>query len=324
VGAEFQIDSKTVFAVRYTRNNLRDTIEDLGVVVDGSEVYIYGNPGRGLAQTAHPTATATPSFDYPRPKRVYNGLEFTLSRRFANRWQGQVSYVYSRLRGNYAGLANSDEIFPDGTGRVSVPAQQNTGNVYRPGTSASRGWDLESVLFDSRGNLNVDGPLQTDRPHSLKLFGSYFMPWGTEFGGFFLAQSGTPMSTWVQDIYSIPMFVNGRGDMGRTPVWNRTDLLIAQEFKMGEEKRLRFEFNAENVFNQKTSAFTYNFLNRFRTRGSLINLTNVNLFNGYNYNALIAATADARLATGALHPRFGFADNFRPGFFGRFGVKFVF
>jgi hypothetical protein len=325
VGAEFQIDPKTVFAVRYTRNNLRDTIEDLGVVVEGSEVYIYGNPGRGLAQTSHPTATATPSFDYPRPKRVYNGLEFTISRRFANRWQGQASYVYSRLRGNYAGLANSDEIFPEGTNRVSGGwTQQSAGNIWRPGTSASRGWDLESVLFDSKGNLDVDGPLQTDRPHSLKLFGTYFAPWGTEIGGFFLAQSGTPISTWVQDIYSIPMFVNGRGDLGRTPVWSKTDLLIAHEIRMGEEKRLRFEFNADNVFNQKTSAFTYNFLNRFRIRGSLINLTNVNLFNGYDYNALIAATADARLATGALDPRFGFADNFRPGFAGRFGVKFIF
>jgi hypothetical protein len=324
VGAEFQIDPKTVFSVRYTRNNLRDTIEDLGVVVDGSEVYIYGNPGRGLAQTAHPTATATPSFDYPRPRRVYNGVEFTIARRFANRWQGQASYVYSRLRGNYAGLANSDEIFPDGTARVSLPAQQSTGNAYRPGTAASRGWDLESLLFDSKGNLDVDGPLQTDRPHSLKLFGTYFAPWGTEIGGFFMAQSGTPMSTWVQDIYSIPIFVNGRGDLGRTPVWNRTDLLIAHEVRVAEGKRLRFEFNAENVFNQKTSAFTYNFLNRFRTRGSLINLGNVNLFNGYDYNALIAATADAKLATGAIDPRFGFADNFRPGFTGRFGVKFIF
>jgi hypothetical protein len=324
VGAEFQINPKTVFAVRYTRNHLRDAIEDLGVVVDGSEHYIYGNPGRGLATRAEPTDSATPAFDYPRPKRVYNGLEFTISRRFANRWQGQASYVYSRLRGNYAGLANSDEIFPEGTNRVSLPSQQNTGTPYRPGTAASRGWDLSSVLFDSKGNLDVDGPLQTDRPHSLKLFGSYLAPWGTEIGGFFLAQSGTPISTWVQDIYNIPIFVNGRGDLGRTPVWNRTDLLIAQEFKFGEVKRIRFEFNAENLFNQKTSAFSYTFLNRFRVRGSEINLTNVNLFNGYDYNALIAATPDARLATGALDPRFGLADNFRPGFLGRFGMKFIF
>jgi hypothetical protein len=324
VGVEFQLSPKTVVAARYTRNHLRNTIEDLGVVVDGSEVYIYGNPGKGLARTAVPTATATPSFTYPEAVRNYNALEFTVTRRFSNRWQGQASYVYSRLRGNYAGLANSDEIFPEGTNRVSVPSQQSTGNSYRSGTSASRAWDLESLLFDSRGNFDPQGALATDRPHSLKLFGSYFAPWGTEVGGFFLAQSGTPISTLVQDIYQIPMFVNGRGDLGRTPVWNRTDLVIAQEFSLGEQKRLRFEFNAENLFNQKTAAYKYTFLNRFRTRGSLINLTNVNLYDGYDYNALIAQTADAKLATGAIDPRFGMEDNFRPGFAGRFGVKFTF
>lgn len=324
VGAEFQFDSRTVAAVRYTRNHLRDTIEDLGVVVEGSEVYIYGNPGRGLATTAQPTATATPSFTYPRPERNYNALEFSIHRRFSNRWQGQASYVYSRLRGNYAGLANSDEIFPEGTNRVSIPSQQNAGNSYRPGTSASRAWDLESLLFDAHGGFNPIGPLATDRPHSFKAFGSYFTRWGTEIGGFFIAQSGTPISTLVQDIYQIPIFVNGRGDLGRTPIWNRTDLVVAQEFKFGEVRRLRFEFNAENLFNQKTSAYTYTFLNRFRTAGSLINLGTVNLYNGYDYNALIAKTADAQRPTGAIDPRFGFADNFRTGFAGRFGAKFIF
>jgi hypothetical protein len=322
-GVEFRLGPSTVVASRYTWNHLRDTIEDLGVVVEGSEVYIYGNPGRGLAKTAVPTATATPSFTYPRPVRNYHALEFSVSRRFSNRWQGQASYVYSRLRGNYAGLSNSDEIFPEGTARVSVPSQQSTGNAYRPGTSASRAWDLESLLFDAHGTFDPQGPLQTDRPHSFKAFGSYFTPWGTEIGGFFLAQSGTPISTWVQDIYQIPIFVNGRGDLGRTPVWNRTDLVIAHEFKITESQRFRIEFNAENLFNQKTSAFTYNFLNRFRTRGSLINLTNVNLYEGYDYNALIARTADAARPTGAIDPRFGYADNFRTGFAGRLGLKYM-
>ena len=106
------------------------------------------------------------------------------------------------------------------------------------------------------------------------------MPFGTEIGGFFLAQSGIPMSTTVQDVNQIPLFVNGRGDLGRTPFYNRTDLLIAHEVKLGETKRLRFEFNAQNLFNQKTAEYIYNYYNRFRTAGSLLNLRNVNLFNG--------------------------------------------
>lgn len=324
LGAEYQLNRETVVAVRYTRNHLRETIEDVGTLDEfGSEVYVYGNPGRGLTKKAAVT-TATPVFDVPRPVRNYNALEFTLTRRFANRWLGSASYVYSRLRGNYAGLQNSDEIFPAGTNRVSVPSQQATGNAFRPGTSASRAYDLDVYMFDSKGHLDVQGPLGTDRPHSLKLYGSYFFKFGTEVGGFFLAQSGVPVSTLVQDIHNIPIFVNGRGDLGRTPVWSRTDLVLAHELKFGEVKKLRFEFNAENLFNQKTAAYKYTFLNRFRTRTSGINLSSVNLFNGYDYNALLAKTADAAKPIGALDPRFGYEDNFRPGFNGRFGVKFIF
>jgi hypothetical protein len=327
-GVEFQLSERMVFSARYTRNHLRETIEDLGVLdAQGSEVYIYGNPGIGLAKTAS-VSTKTPVFDYPRPVRNYNALEFSLTKRFSNSWFGSASYVYSRLRGNYAGLANSDEVFPGGTGRVSATTQQTAGTASRPGTSASRAWDLDSYLFDSKGHLDVQGPLATDRPHSLKLFGSYIAPWkkfgSTDIGAFFLLQSGVPISTTVQDINQIPLFVNGRGDLGRTPVWNKTDMLIGHEFRMGETKRLRFEFNADNLFNQKTSQLTYYYYNRFRQRSSLINLANVNLFNGYDWQSLLAATPDAKLPIGAKDPRFGYADNFRDGFFGRFGVKFQF
>jgi hypothetical protein len=328
VGAEYQLSASTLFAVRYTRNHLRETIEDLGVLDEfGSEVYIYGNPGRGLAQHAT-VSTATPPFDYPRPVRNYNSLEFTLSRRFADKWFGSATYLYSRLRGNYSGLQNSDEIFPGGTGRVSANSQQLSGTAARPGTSASRAYDLDTYLFDSKGHLSVDGPLGTDRPNTFKLYGSYFQPWGkfgtTDIGGFFVAQSGVPISTWVQDINQIPLFVNGRGDLGRTPFYNSTDLVVGHEFKLSESKRLRFEFNATNLFNQKTAEYVYTFYNRFRVRSSLINLSSVNLFEGYDWQALLAQTPDASKPYGAKDPRFGYDDNFRDGFSGRFGVKFTF
>jgi hypothetical protein len=307
---------------------LREAIEDLGVLdATGSEVYIYGNPGKGLAKTNQHPSTSTPAFDYPRPKRTYNALEFTASRRFAARWSGSATYLYSRLRGNYGGLANSDEIFPGGTGRVSGGAQQLAGTPTRFGTAAGRAWDLDSLLFDSRGNFDVRGPLGTDRPHTFKAYGSYFARWGTEIGGFFIAQSGVPISTWVQDNHNIPIFVNGRGDMGRAPVFNRTDLVVAQEFKMGERQRFRIEFNAENLFNQKTAEYIYNFYNRFRTAGSFVNLSTVNLRNGWDYESMLrnpTFTPDAGRPQTAFDPRYGFQDNFRTGFIGRLGLKYTF
>ena len=56
--------------------------------------------------------------------------------------------------------------------------------------------------------------------------------------------------------------MNGRGDMGRTPVLTRTDLLVSHELSMMGNKKLRFELNVLNVFNQKTATHIFNFLNK--------------------------------------------------------------
>ena len=58
------------------------------------------------------------------------------------------------------------------------------------------------------------------------------------------------------------MFVNGRGDMGRTPRLSRTDLLVSHEFGMMRTRKMRFEFNVINLFNQKTATHIFNSLNK--------------------------------------------------------------
>jgi hypothetical protein len=113
--------------------------------------------------------------------------------------------------------------------------------------------------------------------------------------------------------------------MGRTPVRSQTDLMVAQELKLTESKKLRFEFNMLNLFNQKTALHIFNCLNKgcqvSGLQSSAMNLSNVNLFQGYDYKALILASPDGQKA---LDPRYGMADLFNPGFAGRFGVKFIF
>jgi hypothetical protein len=52
---------------------------------------------------------AWPNYPTPKATRDYDGLEFRLRRRFANRWSAEVDYTYSRLWGNYGGLASSDQ-----------------------------------------------------------------------------------------------------------------------------------------------------------------------------------------------------------------------
>jgi hypothetical protein len=161
----------------------------------------------------------------------------------------------------------------------------------------------------------------------VKIYGAKEFKWGTNVGLFFYGGSGTPVSTLVNTTNQIPVFVNGRGDLGRTPILTQTDLNVFHDFKLGEVKRLRFEMNMQNLFNQKTARAIFPYVNRgagTAVPSSGIDLHGVDLTKGYDYKALIAATPDASAPRGALDPRFMQEDLFNTGFAGRFGIKFVF
>lgn len=324
-GTEFRLGSQMVVRASWVHNRLLRTIEDLGVLVNGNEEYYYANPGEGGA-TITPSSGLTKPFATPKATRTYDAAEFQVTKRFGS-WFGSASYVYSRLYGNYSGLANSDEIRTgaDGGG-VYAAAQEAFGQNSRPGGNANRAWDIDELLWDSKGNLNPQGRLATDRPHAIKLYGSRTINWGsknaTDFGAFFYAASGTPLTTLVNTVNGTQTFVNGRGDLGRTPFLNYTNLVVGHEFKMGETKRIRVEFNANNLFNQKTARGTWTQLNR-NIASAQIDLSGTDLAKGYDYNALIRQTPDSPRGL-ALSPLFGQADLFNQGFQGRFLLKYIF
>ena len=70
---------------------------------------------------------------------------------------------------------------------------------------------------------------------------------------------------------SADLFVEGRNgwykngqvtDGKRTPNLYRTDLLVSHELSLAGAKRLRFELNVLNVFNQQTARHIFNYLNK--------------------------------------------------------------
>jgi outer membrane receptor protein involved in Fe transport len=325
IGVEHQLGSEMVLGAHYVHNILRRTIEDIGAVdASGNEAYIIGNPGEGLAEFQFPSGATPFGQPVPKPKRQYDAIEVTLSKRFSKNYFWSASYVYSRLYGNYSGIAASEEVTTPTTGTSSATAQQQAGSIARPGGNANRAWDIDEIFWDSHGTLNVEGNLPTDRPHVAKLYGSYSLPFGTQLGAFFYAGSGTPLTTYVVSSNQTNLFVEGRGDMGRTPVLTKTDLLVSHELRLTGAKRLRFELNVLNVFNQKTTRHAFNYLNRGAgapRASSAIPLANVDLRDGYDYNALIRATTDG---ANAYDPRYGMADLFEPGAQGYFTVKFIF
>ncbi len=333
VGVEYQLAPQTVFRGNYVHNNLRRTIEDLGALdANGDEIYLHGNPGEGHALIM-PTSGATKPFPMPKAVRKYDAMELSLTRRFSRGMFGSFSYVYSRLYGNYAGLASSDEITSPATGASSATAQQLGGSIARPGGNVNRAWDLDEVLFDAHGHLDIKGRLATDRPHVFKLYGNKEFSWKsnqtTDIGLFQYAGSGTPLTMVVQTVNQIPIMVEGRGSMGRTPFLMQTDFMIGHTVKIGESKRLRFEFNALNVFNQKTARSRFTSLNRGAGAGggqpgSAINLSKTDLFQGFDYISMINSSADQLSGRSAYDPLFGLSDIFNTGFQGRLGIKFTF
>ncbi len=244
VASEHQLKGNMVASVRYTRNRLKYAIEDIGIYdADESEVYVIGNPGYGLRDTSISSLNGVKlnfksgQFLNPKAIRNYDGVEFRLDGRLTNdSWfkgiSYNMSYTWSRLYGNYPGLASSDE------GGRSQP-------------NVSRSFDLPYNNFDSKGN-NVFGLLNTDRPHVFKLFGAYPLNWKGGTTTLSLSQyiqSGTPRTSELST-NNVPVYINGRNDLGRTPAVTQTDILLAHSFKLSEGKTLKLDANIINLFNQ--------------------------------------------------------------------------
>ena len=79
-----------------------------------------------------------------------------------------------------------------------------------------------------------------------------------------MAYSGTPLSSEITFI--VPVFYNGRGDLGRTSTFTQTDLLASHAFRFGGSKRAVFEFYLFNLFNQNNVT---NVTTRYNRNGSM-------------------------------------------------------
>ncbi|QQS43019.1 MAG: TonB-dependent receptor [Acidobacteriota bacterium] len=153
IGVERELGNNFLLAARYTHKQIDRTVEDVGVFNDqGSEAYIIGNPGLGLvceiSQSANQPCT--------KAQRDYDAVEIRVDKRATN-YFFNASYTWSRLFGNYSGLASSDEF-----GR-------NSPNV-------NRFFDLPPLGYTANG-VPDNGKLATDRPHVFKAYGGYSFDW---------------------------------------------------------------------------------------------------------------------------------------------------
>lgn len=247
-GFERQLSRDYVFRARYTYKNVDEAVEDAGIRnAADSEAYIIGNPGSGLhLQTLQQLGYNK----FARPERRYDAAEFVVEKRLTDNWYFNANYTYSRLYGNYSGLASSDEINAP-TGRLA------------PGTT--RSFDLPFIGFTATGEAD-NGRLETDRPHIFNAYGAYIFDWwkskanSTELSVFQLAASGTPQTSRIFLVSTItPAIFTKRGDLGRSPTFTQTDFNITHRYRFGKDNRfvLAADFNVLNLFNQDTVTNLY-------------------------------------------------------------------
>ena len=213
-GVEYELLDDLKIGISYQNRSLGRVIED--VSTDGANTYIIANPGewsqseqnafqKRIDMTDDPALKAHLQHElnlfkgiriFDKPRRDYNALQFTVTRRFSKKLYVQGSYTYSRTEGNYGGL-------------VSYENGQIDPNI-------SSQFDLIELL------ANRVGPLALDRPHYIKLDGYYtfdFQKAGRLTVGLrFRALSGTPENALAahylygqNESYLLP-----RGSLGRT------------------------------------------------------------------------------------------------------------
>jgi hypothetical protein len=240
-GAEKKLADDLSFTARFVQKHLIRTIEDVGVyiyttspsgVVSVSQDFWVTNPGFGVSLPISQGGKFVEDY-WPCPKatREYYGINLSLDKRFSNNWQGGINYTWSRVSGNYSGLASSDE-----GGRL--------------GPSVEQDFDRWFMGYDGLGQI-LDGVLPQDRTHYFKAFGSYTFPFGLTVGIVGYGRSGLPQTTKI--LYNSKYFyVNGRNDLGRLPFTAWADIYMDYSLKLGRKLRGSINLQVNNFTNTNT------------------------------------------------------------------------
>jgi hypothetical protein len=321
-GAEKKLTEDLSISARFVNKHLLRTIEDVGVwqIVDNgdgttswTENFYIVNPGFGWSlpttqggkfadrYTDPDTDLTYPMWPTPKATREYLGVNLALEKRFSHNWQGGLNYTWSRVSGNYSGLASSDEVGYDyaGEGRV--------------GPNVELYYDDFFIMRDAKGNV-LNGPLGQDRTHYIKGYGSYSFPFGLTVGMVAYGRSGLPLTSklLLNDRYIYP---ENRGDQGRLPFTFWADLYVEYAMKIASKYRASVNLQINNFTNTNTIQSHEMHLNLdgvYATNAQILDGTLAN-----TYHQMVADAGDTNFAYNMWDTRLG-------TWSARLGIKFSF
>jgi len=155
----------------------------------------------------------------PKVVQSYKGIEFTLTKRFANRWQMLAGYTRSKNR--------LDD--------VSVDTSPN---------------------FLINANGNITNSANADRPNQFKFTGMYLMPWhDVILSGNFSAQQGPPFTRQISRAvgFATNQVINLE-PLGSTRIDTLTkiDVRLGKQFKMANNRLFEASVDFDNLTNANT------------------------------------------------------------------------
>jgi outer membrane receptor protein involved in Fe transport len=258
-GFEFEAWPSINLGVRYIHRNVGRVLEDianapvvaydLGLPGLGSVEYILTNPDSSFP-TRYPELGAA----FEDPKHVYDAVEFTFDRRFANNWSLMANYRWSRLFGTFEGFYREDN------------GQSDPGitSLYDFPTNDPSFTEIGGTQFGYLGDIRFlgalgEGPLPLDRPHQVKVYGNYVFPMGLSLGAGLNVSSGRPLTALAalsayDNDSEIPLTPRGEGFetidgfRERTPFETQLDVQASYALTIAG-RRLTLLADMFNVFN---------------------------------------------------------------------------
>ncbi|WP_317931200.1 TonB-dependent receptor [Halioxenophilus sp. WMMB6] len=229
IGYNYRINDLWNVGVNYIHRELSSTIDDVLVAQSGE--YVLTNPGTSMT-VYEPDANgdlvkvhySAADLGFPEAERTYKALQFEFERAWDGKWSLQGSYTYSESKGNTEGLVKSDN------------GQDDAG--------ITTDFDFPTLMDGAYGDL------PNDRPHLLKLWGTYQVMEDLRVGSVLTVRSGRPINKfgvghpdgdpdYGQTYYTYnndtgEYEFNPRGTNGRTPTVTTIDLNVVYSTRFYE------------------------------------------------------------------------------------------
>lgn len=297
LGVQKKITEDVALSVRFLHNTIVNAIEDIGVQYPEGEIYFNGNPGSDWIQQKYDEVQALglmpQGVQATEAIRNYYSVQANLDKKFSNNWLGGLSVTWSSLKGNFSGLASSDE-----HGRKD------------PGVE--RYFDSWFMTYTEDGQDHT-GPLPTDRSFQFKVYGAYSWDFGLTVGFNAYAMTGTPVQTEVYLNGMQGWYPYGRGNLGRTPFLWAVDGYLEYNLKLSDKYTLQFNVNVSNLTNNEIAQRIHQLYNE-----GVIYVDEQIIFDGFD------AVGEVQARGAKLDPQFKMERNYLASLAARIGVKLMF